>query len=106
MLDTNEYVVELEDQGPGGPDASLRERFATCAGFRLRQLERRAGHYPRAGGALDIMDGFEGKFVWEASDEELAESPMSIIDLEVVSVEPPFRPDMRTTVRVVARVLI
>ncbi len=106
MLDTNEYLVEMEDQGPEGPAAPLRERFATCARFRLRQLERRAGHYPRAGGALDIMDGFEGKFVWEATNAELEAHPMSIIDLEVVSVDPPFRPDTHTTVRVVARVLV
>ena len=97
------YQVALLEE-PGGPDAALRERLARVAAFRLASLDRRQGHYPVVGGAFDMLDGLEGKFLWEMTDEELEASPPSRIDFEVVAVDPVERPatpgDIRVTVRV------
>jgi hypothetical protein len=99
---TCEYEVEVQEQ-PGGPDARLRERFRRCAERRLAKLEALKGHYPQPGGRFDILDAFEGKFVWEMTPEELGATPPTAVYLEVVSVEPVQRP-ASGRVRVVVRV--
>ncbi len=81
------YVVHIEEQDDG-PDAALRERFATCAAHQLGLLEEREGTFPEAGGSFSITDAFEGKYVWEMTDDEVASSPLTIINLDVLSVDP------------------
>jgi hypothetical protein len=82
-----DYTVEVLDED-GGPDPALRERFAACAARRLARLEANEGHYPTVGGSFDILDGFEGPFVWEMTPEELEANPPSSVLLEVVTVDP------------------
>ena len=55
------------------------------------------------GGTFDILDAFEGKFVWEMTPEDLETTPPTSLILEIVSVDPPTRPESGR-VRVVARV--
>jgi hypothetical protein len=100
----NTYEVTI-DEMPGGPDAAMRQRLATCAAYRLASLDRRTGHYPEAGGEFDMLDHFCGPFFWERSQDELANEPPSRVDYEVVSVDPPVRPDAAQTVRVAVRVV-
>ena len=95
-------VVLLEE--PGGPDAVLRDRLAQVAAYRLASLDRRQGHYPVVGGAFDMLDGFVGKFLWEMTDDELATTPPSRIDFEVVAVDPVERPTTPGEIRVTVRV--
>jgi len=102
-MPTCEYLVEIEDQ-PDGPDAALRERFSRCAARRLAKIEAASGAYPTPGSTFDILDGFEGKFVWEMTPEELEATPPTAVYLEVVVVEPAARPPAAGPVRVVARV--
>jgi hypothetical protein len=82
-----EYTVDLLAE-EGGPEPELRERFATVIGRRFRQLEEQKGVYPKAGDAFDFMDAFEGKFVWEMSDAEFEATPPTLVDFEVVAVDP------------------
>ncbi|HSW02932.1 hypothetical protein [Aquabacterium sp.] len=100
----NTYEVTVAETA-GGPDAAMRERLATCAAFRLSSLERRTGHYPQAGGELDMLDNFSGPFLWERSNDEIANDPPSRVDYEVVSVDPPLPPNAAQTVRVAVRVV-
>lgn len=72
----------------GGPEPALRERFATVIARRFSQLEDQKGVYPRAGEAHDFMDAFEGPFVWEMSDAEFEATPPTLVDFEIVEVEP------------------
>lgn len=100
MPHTFEVTVEASDDGP---DDALRARFATCAARRLAALERDEGSYPEAGAWFDILDGFEGPFVWEMTDAEFEASPPSSVELEVVAVDPPEPPGdgvVRVTVQV------
>lgn len=98
----HEFTVEFEEQD-GGPEPALRERFAVVAAYRLVQLENEGRPYPVAGGAFDIMDAFEGPYVWEMTDAQFEATPPTLIDLEIVSVDPAeATPD--GPVRVVARV--
>lgn len=99
---THSYEVEIEDT-EGGPEPTLRERFAVCAARRLQKIEAEAG-YPQAGQSFDILDAFEGKYVWEMTDAEFEATPPSRVDLEVVSVDPVEAPADGATVKVVARV--
>lgn len=98
------YEVTVAET-PDGPDAAMRQRLATCAAFRLGSLERRTGHYPQAGGAFDMLDNFNGPFLWERSDEQIADDPPSRVDYEVVSVDPPSTPSSPRAVRVTVRVV-
>ena len=100
----NTYEVTIADTA-GGPDAAMRQRLATCAAYRLASLDRRTGHYPEAGGEFDMLDNLSGPFFWERSQEQLANEPPSRVDYEVVSVDPPTRPEVAQTVRVAVRVL-
>jgi hypothetical protein len=95
-------VVETHD----GPDAAMRERLARCAAFRLESLERRAKHYPRVGGEFDMLDHFEGRFLWERSDEEMVNDPPSRVDYEVVGVDPPEPPATPGLVQVQVRIVV
>lgn len=97
------YEVEIEDT-EGGPEPTLRERFAVCAARRLQKMQKDAG-YPQAGQPFDILDAFEGKFVWEMTPEEFEATPPSRVDLEVVSVDPVEAPADGAMVKVVARVV-
>ena len=83
----HEFSVEFEQQD-GGPEPALRERFAVCASRRLGILEGDGRPYPKAGDAFDIMDAFEGPYVWEMTDAQFEATPPTLIDLEVVSVDP------------------
>jgi hypothetical protein len=100
----NTYDVTIPET-PGGPDAAMRERLATCAAYRLETLEDRDGHYPQAGGAFDMLDHFSGPFFWDRSDEEMVNDPPSRVDYEVIAVDPPAAPSTSQTVRVTVRVL-
>jgi hypothetical protein len=82
-----EYTVEVLAED-GGPEPELRERFATIIARRLGKLEEQQGTYPAAGDAFDFLDAFEGKFVWEMSDADLEATPPTMVDFEVVSVDP------------------
>lgn len=82
-----EYTVDVAAED-GGPEPELRERFATVIAYRLGQLEDQGGAYPKAGDAFDFMDAFEGKFVWEMTDAEFEATPPTLVDVEVVAVDP------------------
>jgi hypothetical protein len=82
-----EYTVDVLAED-GGPEPALRERFATVIAHRFQRLEDQKGVYPKAGDAFDFMDAFEGKFIWEMSDAELADTPPTLVDFEVLSVDP------------------
>lgn len=87
VMSAHEYTVELPPED-GGPEPELRERFATVIAYRLGQLEEQKGVYPKAGDAFDFMDAFEGKFIWEMTDDDLEATPPSLVDFEVVEVDP------------------
>lgn len=99
----NTYEVTVAET-PGGPDAAMRERLAACAAYRLASLERRTAHYPQAGGQFDMLDNFAGPFLWERSDDDIANDPPSRVDYEVVSVDPASPPSAAQTVRVTVRI--
>lgn len=99
----HEFTVEFPEQ-EGGPEPALRERFGVCASRRLGLLEADGRPYPKAGEAFDVMDAFEGPYVWEMTDAQLEATPPSLIDVEVVSVEPEVDAGSGP-VRIVARVL-
>jgi hypothetical protein len=86
-MPTYQYTVDLLAED-GGPEPELRERFATVIAYRLGQLEDQKGLYPKAGDAFDFLDAFEGKFVWEMTDAEFEATPPTMVDVEVVAVEP------------------
>jgi hypothetical protein len=98
-----EYSVEVLDED-GGPDAGLRERFATCAARRLARLETNEGTYPEVGATFDILDAFEGPYVWEMSPDELEANPPSSVLLEVVTVDPVEPPADEGPAKVTVRV--
>ena len=97
------YQVEIEPIADG-PEPELLERFVVCASRRIEKLEPTEG-YPVAGRAFDILDAFEGKYVWEMSPEEFEATPPTRVDLEVVSVDPVDPPTDGRTVTVVARLV-
>jgi hypothetical protein len=99
----HDYVVTVAEE-EGGPEPALRERFATCAAYRLGALEEREGHYPEVGGAFDMLDHFEGPFFWERTDEEMADDPPSRVDYEIVAVDPEVPPGSPQRVAVTVRV--
>ena len=68
------YEVEVVEEDDG-PDAALRDRLATVAAFRLGRLDVREGHYPSVGESFDMLDNFDGPFLWERTDEQLADDP-------------------------------
>jgi hypothetical protein len=84
---THEFTVEFEEQ-EDGPEPALRERFAVAASRRLGLLEKDGTPYPKAGGDFDIMDAFEGPYVWEMTDAQFEATPPSLIGCEIVSVDP------------------
>lgn len=100
----NTYQVIVVET-TNGPDAAMRERLAQCAAFRLSRLEQRQGHYPRRGGEFDMLDHFEGRFLWERSDEELVDEPPSRVDYEVVAVDPEQPPATPGLVKVMVRIV-
>ncbi len=97
------YTVEIEPI-PDGPEPELIERFVVCAARRLGKLEATEG-YPVAGGSFDILDAFEGKYVWEMTPEEFEATPPTQVDFEIVSVDPVEPPTDGRTVTVVARLV-
>jgi len=82
------FEVEFEEQ-EGGPEPELRERFSVAASRRLGKLEETGRPYPKPGDMFDILDAFEGPYVWEMTDEQLEATPPTQVDIEVVSVDPP-----------------
>jgi hypothetical protein len=98
----NTYVVEVltgED-----PDAAkLKERFERACRLRLESLEKRGKAFPKAGGALEILDNFEGKLVAERSEAEVEEEPPTEVSFTIERVEPAKRPAKGAQVRVVLR---
>ncbi|UYN84813.1 MAG: hypothetical protein KIT89_06570 [Microcella sp.] len=72
----------------GGPDAPLRERFATVIAYRLELLNERDGTYPAVGDWFDFLDSFDGPFAWQMTDEEFEANPPTRVDFEVVGVTP------------------
>lgn len=83
----HEFTVEFEEQ-QDGPGPELRARWVICAGRRLGKLEATGRAYPQPGDVFDILDAFEGPFVWEMTPEQLEATPPTQVDLEVVGVEP------------------
>ena len=104
MKEPNQYIVEMLEQ-PGGPDAALRARLAVVLAFRLTRLEVNEGHYPKAGGEVDMLDNFNGPYLWEMSDADLEANPPSRVDFEIVDVDPAEPPAAPGTVKVSARVV-
>lgn len=82
-----EYTVDVLAED-GGPEPELRERFATVISHRLAKLEDQKSVYPKAGDAFDFMDTFEGPFIWEMTDDDLEATPPTLVDFEVVAVDP------------------
>jgi hypothetical protein len=66
-----QYDVEILAEGV--PAAHLT-RFTTCLARRFSKLES-LGAFPVVGGSIDILDAFEGPFVWEMSPEQLEATP-------------------------------
>ena len=97
------YEVQIEPTADG-PEPELLERFVVCATRRLAKLEPTEG-YPVAGRGFDIMDAFEGPYIWQMTDAELEATPPTRVDLEVVSVDPVEPPADGRTVTVVARLV-
>lgn len=87
VMSAYEYTVQVLAED-GGPEPELRERFATVIARRFQKLEDQKGVYPKAGDAFDFMDAFEGKFIWEMTDDDLEATPPSLVDFEVVEVDP------------------
>lgn len=83
----HEFTVEFEEQD-GGPEPALRERFGVAASRRLGLLEGTGRPYPKPGDSFDILDAFEGPYVWEMTDAQLEATPPTMVDVEVVSVDP------------------
>lgn len=100
----NTYQVTVVETD-AGPDPAMRERLARCAAFRLGSLERRTGHYPQVGGEFDMLDHFEGRFLWERSDEEMVDDPPSRVDYEVLAVDPLAPPTAPGVVKVQVRIV-
>ena len=98
-----QYRVEIEAI-PDGPEPELLERFVVCASRRLARLEPTEG-YPVAGRSFDILDAFEGKYVWEMTPAEFEATPPTRVDLEIVSVDPVELPTDGRAVTVVARLV-
>ena len=80
-----EYVVDLD---PEGIEPPLHERFTVIIQRRLEQLEEQQGSYPRAGVPFDFMDAFEGPYVWEMTDAQFEATPPTLVDVEVLEVDP------------------
>lgn len=93
------YKVEVEP-GDDGPPAELLDRLATIAAHRLSRLNERDGHHPVVGAGFDMLDNLEGPYLWERTDEDLAENPPTRVDFEVVAVDPVDPPTDGTPVRV------
>lgn len=58
---------------------------------------------PSVGAGVDILDAFEGPYVWEMTDEQLEATPPSRVDFEIVDVDPAEAPgsgEVRVTVRI------
>lgn len=87
VMSAYEYTVDVLAEG-GGPEPELRERFAAIIARRLTQLDDQKGVHPTAGDAHDFMDAFEGKFVWEMNDAEFEATPPTLVDFEIVEVDP------------------
>jgi len=98
----HEYVAEIAEED-GGPEAALRDRFAAIVAYRLGQLEEQAGVYPKAGDRFDFMDAFTGPYVWEMTDAEFEATPPTLVDVEVLEVDP-VEPEPTGPVRVTARI--
>jgi len=81
------YVVDLLEED-GGPEPALRDRFAVVVAYRLHQLQEQKGVYPKAGDAYDFMDAFEGPYVWEMTDAQFEATPPTLVDFEVLEVDP------------------
>ncbi|MFO0663960.1 MAG: hypothetical protein U0174_08415 [Polyangiaceae bacterium] len=97
------YVVTVRSE-EGGPEPQLLERFSTIAAFRLGRLDAREGHYPKVGGFFDMLDNLSGPYLWERSDEQMANEPPTRIDFEVLEVDPPEPPATPSDIRVLVRV--
>lgn len=81
------YVAEIAEE-EGGPGPELRDRFAVVVARRFQQLEEQEGVYPTAGDSFDFLDAFEGPFVWEMTDADLEATPPTLVDFEVLEVDP------------------
>jgi hypothetical protein len=82
-----EFIVTmLTDEGGPGPE--LLARFSTVMTYRLELLDERDGSYPAAGDSSYFLDGFEGPFAWELSDEELETNPPTGVYYDIVEVSP------------------
>jgi hypothetical protein len=101
---SSRFEVEVAEQ-PDGPDAELRARFRVCAERRLTKLEAQGRAYPAVGDVFDILDAFEGPYVWEMTPEELAARPPVGVELEVTAVDPIEPVAEPAPVRVVVRVV-
>jgi len=80
------YTVDVLPE-PEELPAEHRERFRVCLERRLGKLTT-AGKPPVVGGAVDILDAFDGPYVWEMTPEQLEATPPTQIWFTVVSMEP------------------
>jgi hypothetical protein len=88
---------------PRRREARRRSRHAYT--LHVTDLERRTGHYPQVGGEFDMLDHFEGRFLWERSDEEMVDDPPSRVDYEVLAVDPLAPPTAPGVVKVQVRIV-
>lgn len=79
-----EYTTEIIEEA-GGPDEQLRVRLATVAAYRLTRIIEKDAFVVEPGAQFDMLDNFEGPFLWEMSDEDLERNPPTSVAFGVVS---------------------
>jgi len=93
------YQVDVL-QEPDELPPEHRARFVTCLERRFAKLEA-AGTSLAQGDSIDILDAFEGPFVWEMSAEQLEATPPVGVEFTIVSLSPPTDGIVRAVVRLV-----
>jgi hypothetical protein len=75
---------EVEILAGAGVPADYLVRFTTCLVRRFSKLEA-LGNVAIVGGSIDILDAFEGPFVWEMTPEQLEATPPVGVEFTVMS---------------------
>lgn len=83
----HEFVARVAEE-EGGPEPSLRERFAVIIGDRVNQLEQQKGIHPKAGDHYEFVNAFEGPCVREMTDARFDATPPTLEEFEVLTVGP------------------
>jgi hypothetical protein len=90
------YQVDIL-QDPEDLPPEHRARFITCLERRFAKLE---GSF-QAGGTIDILDAFEGPFVWEMTPEQLEATPPVGVEFTIESLSEPIDGVVHAVVRLV-----